>query len=155
MKFDDEPRLWGTVDPDYVAFHSEDQCPFEFCNLLPDHEGPHLDAHYLSGRIFGLWPNTGSVITAEDISDEAVKIAEALNEARDEATEAIEKVLHLRTEMELKYADSTDEHVKLLLKSGLWPISEYDIDHCGTEASGDEYIREELLDMLGLNREEL
>lgn len=154
MKLGEEVRLWGTVDTDYVAPAGPDQCPFRPCNLYEGHEGPHLEAHPHSGRIFGLWENTGGVVAPEEVSHDAVKIVLDLNHARDEALEAIETVLGLRASMRARFADSTDPHVRLLLDSAIWPKSEHEITYCGTEASHEDNIREELLDILGLNGEE-
>lgn len=149
----DTPRLWGTVDPDLVSTGG-DQCAFEPCTLYEDHEGPHIDAHPCSGRVFGVWENTGGVVAPEDVSHDAVKIILDLNHARDEAVEAIETVLGLRASMRARFADSTDPHVRLLLDSAIWPRSEHEITFSGTESDGEDRIREELIDILGLNGEE-
>lgn len=151
MKFDEEPRLWGTVDTDHIAPAGHDQCPFKECSLFDGHDGPHLEAHPHSGRIFGLWENTGGVVAPEEVSHDAVKIVLDLNHARDEALEAIETVLGLRASMRARFADSTDPHVRLLLDSAIWPKSEHEITHCGTDSGYELLLREELLDILGLN----
>ena len=151
MKFDDEPRLWGTVDTDRIAPAGHDQCPFKECSLFDGHDGPHLEAHPHSGRIFGLWENTGGVVAPEEVSHDAVKIVLDLNHARDEAMEAIGTVLGLRASMRERFADSTDPHVRLLLDSAIWPKSEHEITYCGTDSGYESLLREELIDILGLN----
>lgn len=151
----DGPKLWGIVDPDYVAPPGKESCLFRSCKLYSGHEGPHLDAHHSSGRIFGLWPNTGEdIVSPTEVSGTAVKIAMKLNELRDEAVEAIEAVMAYEYDMKAKYAGTSDEHVQKLLNSPIWPTSEHEITYSGTEMSQEGDIREELLDILGLNGEE-
>ena len=151
----DGPKLWGTVDPDFVVPPGNESCLFRGCKLYPGHEGPHLDAHHSSGRIFGLWPNTGeAIVSPTEVSDVAVKIVMKLNALRDEAVEAIEAVMAYEHDMKEKYAGTSDEHVQKLLNARIWPTSEHQITYCGTEMSQEDDIREELLDILGLNGEE-
>lgn len=148
------PRLWGEVDPQFVAGPFQESCRFGPCTLHPEHEGPHLDAHHISGRIFGLWPNNGTVIGPEDISDEAVKIVQEINRLRNEAMEAILEAGRFKEEMLLKYEGSTDEHVNALFNVDIWPNDELSIAHSGTEAGDEAGIREEIIDILGLGQEE-
>lgn len=155
MKLGEEVRLWGVVDPDYVAAPGQSTCPFVRCNLFEGHEGPHLNAHPCSGRIFGLWDNEEDVYTPEQVSQEAVKIVMELNALRDEAIEAIEAVMDYRDEAMSDYANTTDSQVEMLLSSdSIWPASQHQIEYCGSEMTQEEEIRKELLDILGLNPEE-
>ena len=155
MKLEDV-RLWGTVDPDLVAAPGKQTCRHSHCTLLPDHEGPHLDAHPASGRIFGIWfNNEDKFVSPDDVSNEVVKVVMELNRLRDDAVEAVEEVLGYKARVQAKYVGTTDEHMKaLLMETSLFPHSEHDITYSGTEADSKPGIREELLDILGLNQEE-
>lgn len=153
MSTDQEPRLWGTVDPDLLA-PLGGTCGYRPCALYPDHDGPHIDAHYISGRIFGIWTNTGEPVLPGEVSGDAVRLVTILNRARDEAVEAVDYVLGLKDQFQRDYAESEDEHVHKLLKSGIWPSSQHEISLCGTDAGREAQVREELLGILGLNSEE-
>lgn len=148
------PQLWGTVNPDYVSSTKEGECAFTHCTLLPDHDGPHLDAHYISGRVFGIWNNNGPVFGPDDVSDEAIGIVKEVNGLRNKALDAIEAAVHLHMKVSTEYADLTkgqDPILYDLIRSrDFWP-SEQNLAFSGTEGSSEEAIREELTDMFVLN----
>lgn len=148
-----EIRRYEVVDTDLLRFDSED-CQAPKCSLWQCHSGPHAEIHPLSGRVFDTWGDGENYFSAENVSDDAMRVINRINTLRDEAIEAIEAADSYKYEVERKYPDLTFDQDPILYgmlhSRDLWP-TEGHLTFSGTEDSSEQAIREELVEMFGNN----
>ena len=137
-----ELRRYEHIDPDMLLNVTE-VCSRSRCSLQDGHEGPHAEISPFDGMVYDVWGTDGA-----QVSEPALEVAMAINRARDEAIEALEKAHFIRLTFQRQYRDVTKEAdpiLRMLLDDfNYWPDGSYNLEDSGFEASGEE-LRDELM----------
>ena len=137
-----ELRRYEHIDPDMLLNVTEN-CSRSRCSLQDGHEGPHAEISPFDGMIYDVWGTDGA-----QVSESALEVAMAINRARDEAIEALDKAHFIRLTFQRQYRDVTKEAdpiLRMLLDDfNYWPDGSYNLEGSGFEASGEE-LRDELM----------
>ena len=137
-----ELRRYEHIDPDMLLNVTE-ACSRSRCSLQDGHEGPHAEISPFDGMIYDVWGSEGAQVSAA-----ALKVAMAINRARDEAIAALDEAHSIRLTFQRQYKDVTKEAdpiLRMLLDEyDYWPDGSYSLEDSGFEASGEE-LRDELM----------
>lgn len=133
------------IDPDMLINVTE-QCHRSRCSLQDEHEGPHAEIGPYHGMIYDVWGSDGV-----QVSKEALQVAHAINEARNEAMQALDDAYFLQAHLQNKHKDVTKEDdpiLRMILDEyEYWPTTSHSLDTSGFEADTDKGLREELLEI--------
>ena len=138
-----ELRRYEHIDPDMLLNVTEN-CSRSHCSLQDGHEGPHAEISPFTGMIYGVWGTDGTQVSAA-----ALKVAHQINEARNDAMQALDDAHFLRVKLQREYQTVTkkqDPVLRMLLDEyHYWPTSAYDLESSGFEAETDKGLRDELM----------
>ena len=134
------------VDPD-ILLNVTESCRATNCSLQRGHEGPHADINPYTGMIYELWGTGHETV----VSKTALSVAHQINEARDNAIEAIEEARRLQFDCRSRYASVTKEQdpvLRMLLDHfSYWPDSSFSLEESGFEAEDDDDLMQELIEI--------
>lgn len=138
-----ELRRFEHTDPDMLLNVTE-SCSRSRCSLQDGHEGPHAEISPFNGMIYDVWGTDGAQVSAA-----ALKVAHQINEARNEAMQALDDAHFLQVKLLREYETVTkkqDPVLRMLLDEyHYWPNSSYDLESSGFEAETDKGLRDELM----------
>lgn len=141
-----ELRRYEKVDPD-ILLNVTESCRATNCSLQRGHAGPHADINPYTGMIYELWGMGGDTV----VSKAALSVARQINEARDNAIEAIDEARRLQFHCRNQYLSVTKEQdpiLRMLLDHfSYWPDSSYSLEDSGFEAVDDDDLMQELIEI--------